>query len=495
MYPLGTAATDLQPQTRALNFCSLQDCAKWATESRPTPLKSPYKLPKRVIQSVLRTVPRASLNVRYGSQTRYVRTAHVTVTVHFVRTVVRPVGSPGCFFHSINAHFPFAAPERSKLPASILYLVVSPNRGSLQDNCSLKQHFFHSPYLSSPPKQRRRPDQAVLDIYRSHSDNQVPPLNNYESSTTPSSTTILDIWLLGVGSDNTCFSTTQEHTWWTECIDHDLGETNNFSKWAPQNERQSIPEILDDLGPNLTPLALAHNMVLFIHQIRYQSKQRGPLSSISQEHAFGTPSTSGLVPCPTELNNPSSSSVGDHIYTGIAGVQGDGKVGIRRIKTKMKHKLRVESQARQANRCNTCGLGFTYTKDLDRNQSSSHPCASSTKNPIQISMWKQILAERLPFTTHSDQEGYCGDIPHRSLGSPKRVWRSIWVTLNVAVELNISLWAVVLRTLERIELVLSNSPLFLSLILKHGSHPCPGRIYTPGVTGVVHELQVVSISV
>ncbi|KAF2475894.1 uncharacterized protein BDR25DRAFT_350161 [Lindgomyces ingoldianus] len=33
--------------------------------------------------------------VRYGSRTQYVRTEHVTVTVHFVRTVVRPVGSPG----------------------------------------------------------------------------------------------------------------------------------------------------------------------------------------------------------------------------------------------------------------------------------------------------------------------------------------------------------------------------------------------------------------
>ncbi|KAF2464204.1 uncharacterized protein BDR25DRAFT_361718 [Lindgomyces ingoldianus] len=32
--------------------------------------------------------------VQYGSRTRYVRTEHVTVTVHFVRTVVRPVGSP-----------------------------------------------------------------------------------------------------------------------------------------------------------------------------------------------------------------------------------------------------------------------------------------------------------------------------------------------------------------------------------------------------------------
>ncbi|KAF2478102.1 uncharacterized protein BDR25DRAFT_348384 [Lindgomyces ingoldianus] len=59
-----------------------------------TPPEHLYKLPKKVIRSVLRTVPRASLNVRYGSRTRYVRTEHVTVTVHFVRTVVRPVGSP-----------------------------------------------------------------------------------------------------------------------------------------------------------------------------------------------------------------------------------------------------------------------------------------------------------------------------------------------------------------------------------------------------------------
>ncbi|KAF2465135.1 uncharacterized protein BDR25DRAFT_360752 [Lindgomyces ingoldianus] len=53
--------------------------------SPPTPPEPLYKLPKRVIQSVLRTVPRASLIVRYGSRTRYVRTEHVTVTVNFSR--------------------------------------------------------------------------------------------------------------------------------------------------------------------------------------------------------------------------------------------------------------------------------------------------------------------------------------------------------------------------------------------------------------------------
>ncbi|KAF2472284.1 uncharacterized protein BDR25DRAFT_367109 [Lindgomyces ingoldianus] len=46
------------------------------------------------VRSYDREEERASLNVRYGSRTRYVRTEHVTVTVHFVRTVVRPVGSP-----------------------------------------------------------------------------------------------------------------------------------------------------------------------------------------------------------------------------------------------------------------------------------------------------------------------------------------------------------------------------------------------------------------
>ncbi|KAF2464701.1 uncharacterized protein BDR25DRAFT_361248 [Lindgomyces ingoldianus] len=46
------------------------------------------------MRSVLRIVPRGSLNVQYGSRTRYVRAEYVTATVHFARTVLRSVTSP-----------------------------------------------------------------------------------------------------------------------------------------------------------------------------------------------------------------------------------------------------------------------------------------------------------------------------------------------------------------------------------------------------------------
>ncbi|KAF2464402.1 uncharacterized protein BDR25DRAFT_361677 [Lindgomyces ingoldianus] len=89
-----------------------------ALHSPPTPPEPLYKLPKRVIKSVLRTVPRASLNVRYGSRTGHVRTEHVTVTVHFVRTVVRPVGSPDAYTTS-----PFAADDGGLLRLRAIGLV------------------------------------------------------------------------------------------------------------------------------------------------------------------------------------------------------------------------------------------------------------------------------------------------------------------------------------------------------------------------------------
>ncbi|KAF2463072.1 uncharacterized protein BDR25DRAFT_363160 [Lindgomyces ingoldianus] len=59
-----------------------------------TPLEPLYKLPKKVIRSVLRTVPRASLNVRYGSRTRYVRTEHYGPLEALV--VATPVQTPQC---------------------------------------------------------------------------------------------------------------------------------------------------------------------------------------------------------------------------------------------------------------------------------------------------------------------------------------------------------------------------------------------------------------